>query len=250
MTLHRPTEIPDSFAQNYERLLKRLKLRGMQPKTIESYSHGVRRAAAHFNYRIDDLNKGQLTDYFAGILDDLSWSTLKCDLYGLKFYYAYVLDKSWPGAELTKAPKVSRLPDIVTVAQMQQIVDATRVLSYRVFFFALYSMGLRLGEGLQLQVGDIDQDRMRVHVRDAKGNRDRLVPLPTQTLAVLREFWSVHRNPVLLFPSRQKGLAGAAGATTHMDRGGVQQALRQVTADIGLKKELRRTAFATPTPLI
>ena len=93
-----------------------------------------------------------------------------------------------------------------------------------------------------LRVGDIDADRMRVHVRDAKGNRDRLVPLPANALAVLREFWKVHRNPALLFPSRQKGLGGAAAATVHMDRGGVQQALRQVTADIGLKKELRRIA--------
>ena len=235
-------EYPQPFARNYESLLKRLKLRGMQPKTIESYSHGVRRAAAYFDYQIDDLNKDQLTDYFAQILDRLSWSTLKHDLYGLKFYYAHVLDKPWPGAELTKAPKVSRLPDIVTVAQMQQIINATRVLSYRVFFFTLYSMGLRLGEGLQLRVGDLDAQRMRVHVRDAKGNRDRLVPLPAHTLEVLREFWKEHRNPVLLFPSRQKGLAGAASATTHMDRGGVQQALRQVTAQIGLKKELRRIA--------
>ena len=235
-------EFPQPFARNYESLLKRLKLRGMQPKTVEAYSHGVRRAGAHFDYRIDDLSKDQLTDYFAQILEQLSWSTLKHDLYGLKFYYAYVLDKPWPGAELTKAPKVSRLPDIVTVEQMQRIVDATRVLSYRVFFFALYSMGLRLGEGLQLRVGDIDADRMRVHIRDAKGNRDRLVPLPARTLEVLREFWKVHRNPVLLFPGRQKGLEGASCATTHMDRGGVQQALRQVTADIGLKKELRRIA--------
>ena len=134
-------EFPQPFAQNYERLLKRLKLCGMQPKTIESYSHGVRRAGAHFKYQIDDLNRDQLTDYFAEILDKLSWSTLKTDLYGLKFYYAYVLDKPWPGAELTKAPKVSRLPDIVTVAQMQQIVSATRIISYRVFFFVLYSAG-------------------------------------------------------------------------------------------------------------
>lgn len=243
-------EFPQPFAQNYERLLKRLRLRGMQPKTIEAYSHGVRRAGAHFVYQIDNLSKDQLTDYFAYILDQLSWSTLKHDLYGLKFYYAYVLDKPWPGAELTKAPKVSHLPDIVTVEQMQRIVKATQVLSYRVFFFTLYSMGLRLGESLQLQVSDIDHDRMRVHVRDAKGNRDRLVPLPANALEVLREFWKVHRNPVLLFPSRQKGLGGAASATTHMDRGGVQQALRQVTADIGLKKELRRIAFVIPMPLI
>lgn len=243
-------EFPQPFAQNYERLLKRLKLRGMQPKTIEAYSHGVRRAGAHFDYCIDDLSREQLTDYFAGVLDQLSWSTLKHDLYGLKFYYAQVLGKPWPGAELTKAPKVSRLPDIVTVDQMQRIVDATRILSYRVFFFTLYSMGLRLGEGLRLQVGDIDADRMRVHIRDAKGNRDRLVPLPARTLEVLREFWRVHRNPVLLFPSRQKSIGGACCATTHMDRGGVQQALRQVASDIGLKKELPRIACGTAMPPI
>ena len=62
MTSQRPTEIPVSFAQNYQRLLKRLKLRGMQPKTIESYSHGVRRAGAHFEYQIDNLSRDQLTD--------------------------------------------------------------------------------------------------------------------------------------------------------------------------------------------
>jgi len=61
-----------------------------------------------------------------------------------------VLDKPWPGAELTKAPKESRLPDIVTVEQVQRIVDATRALSYRVFIFILYSMGLRLSKGLHL----------------------------------------------------------------------------------------------------
>ena len=230
------------FKQNYQLHLQHLKLKGLQPKTIEAYSRAIRRIGERFDHRIDSLTEPQLTDYFIELVDSHSWSTVKLDLYGLKFYYAYVLDKPWPGAELTKAPKVSRLPDIVTVAQMQRIVDATRVLSYRVFFFALYSMGLRLGEGLQLRVGDLDAGRMRVHVRNAKGNRDRLVPLPANALAVLREFWKVHRNPVLLFPSRQKGLAGASAATAHMDRGGVQQALRQVTEQIGLKKELRRIA--------
>ena len=65
-------EFPQPFAQHYESLHKRLKLRGMQPKTIEAYSHGVRRAGAYFDYQIDDLSKDQLTDYFAQILDQLS----------------------------------------------------------------------------------------------------------------------------------------------------------------------------------
>ena len=237
--------IPVSFEHNYQHLLKCLKLNGMQPKTIALYSHGVRRAAAYFNHDIDKLTKPQLTDYFTHILDTLSWSTLKHDLYGLKFYYAHVLNQPWPGADLVKPPKSFSLPDIVTVAQAQQIFMSTRVLSYRVFFFTLYSLGLRLGEGLRLQTGDIDADRMRVQIRNAKGNRDRLVPLPENTLQVLRRFWLTHQNPNLLFPNRHGGLAKSHLARTPLDRGGIQTTLVQVARDCGLKKELHRTAYVT-----
>ena len=104
------------------------------------------------------------------------------------------------------------------------------------FYFTLYSLGLRLGEGLRLEVGDIDAVRQRVHIRDAKGNKDRLVPLPNATLRLLRRFWSLRRHPVLLFPNRHGGLKAAQRATTPLDRGGVQATLRQVVAECGTKK--------------
>ena len=233
------------FDQNYQTHLKRLKLNGMQPKTIEAYSRAVRRAGGYFEYAIDALTQHQLTDYFSDLLESHSWSTVKHDLYGLKFYYAQVLQRAWPAPGLIKPPQVQRLPDIVTPAQAQQLFMATRVLSYRVFFFTLYSLGLRLGEGLRLRVGDIDADRKRVHIRDAKGNKDRLVPLPDATLQVLRRFWAEHRNPVLLFPNRHGGLKKSRLAATPLDRGGIQTTLRQVTQDCLLKKELPRTACAT-----
>ena len=78
---------------------------------------------------------------------------------------------------LIKPPRAQRLPDIITIEEARRLFAATRVLSYRVFFFTLYSLGLRLGEGLRLQLADIDAARARVHVRDAKGNKDRFVPL-------------------------------------------------------------------------
>jgi integrase/recombinase XerD len=163
----------------------------------------------------------------------------------LKFYYAHVLRRPWVAPGLIKPPKGRRLPDIVTVEEAQRIFAATRVVSYRVFFFTLYSLGLRLGEGLRLQVGDIDALRWRVHVRDSKGNRDRFVPLAKATHRVLQRFWQVHRNPVLLFPNRHGGLSGAARATTPLDRGGVQTTLHRVIGSCGLKKRSRPTACAT-----
>ena len=78
--------------------------------------------------------------------------------------------------------------------------------------------------------------------RRAKGHRDRLVPLPQHTLAVLRDYWRVHQHPRLLFPNRSGGLRGAKRVTTPLDRGGVQRTLHQVAAGCGLKKTSPLTA--------
>ena len=230
------------FDQRYQTHLKHLKLKGLQPKTIDAYSRAIRRMGDYFEHRIDHLSPEQLTNYFSDLIASHSWSAVKLDLYGFKFYTLHVLGQPWTMPNFIKSPKVQRLPDIVTVDEAQRLFSATRTLSYRVFYFTVYSMGLRLSEGLALKVGDIDATRQRVHVRDAKGNRDRLVPLPAATLAVLRRFWQTHRNPVLLFPNRQGGLKAAHLARTPLDRGGVQRTLRQVAIDCGLKKRSRRTA--------
>ena len=230
------------FDQRYQTHLKHLKLKGLQPKTIDAYSRAIRRMGDYFEHRIDHLSPEQLTNYFSDLIASHSWSAVKLDLYGFKFYTLNVLGQPWTMPNFIKSPKVQRLPDIVTVDEAQRLFSATRTLSYRVFYFTVYSMGLRLSEGLALKVGDIDATRQRVHVRDAKGNRDRLVPLPAATLAVLRRFWQTHRNPVLLFPNRQGGLKAAHLARTPLDRGGVQRTLRQVAIDCGLKKRSRRTA--------
>ena len=168
----------------------------------------------------------------------------------MKFYYTHVLHKPWVCPALIKPPRGQRLPDIVTVEEARRLVLATHTHSYRVFFFTLYSLGLRLGEGLGLTVADIDATRRRVHIRAGKGNKDRFVPLPAMTLELLRRFWPVHRHPVLLFPNRHGALTGASSATTPLDRGGVQNTLPQVVADCGLKKRSHPIAYATAMPPI
>ena len=236
------------FDQQYQTHLKYLKLKGLQPKTIEVYSRAIRRIGDYFDQQIDTLSERQLTDYFTDLVASHSWSTVKLDLYGLKFYYAHVLRAPWVAPGLIKPPRTQRLPDIVTIEEARRLFATTRVVSYRVFYFTLYSLGLRLGEGLRLQVGDIDAARGRVHIRDAKGNRDRFVPLPHATHTLLRNFWQVHRNPVLLFPSRLGGVKAAATATTPMDPGGVQTTLHKVVVSCGLKRRLRPTRFDIATP--
>ena len=228
--------IESKYNRYYSLHCKHLRLQGLQPKTIEAYSRAIRRIAAYFNGHLDDLSQDQLLDYFHDLLDRLSWSAVKLDLYGLKFFYTHVLTKPWVDIPMIKPPRSTKIPDIITVDEVQQLFLSTHKLSYRVFFFTLYSLGLRLGEGINLQLGDIDADRLRVHVRNAKGNKDRLVPLPLNTLQVLRRFWAVHRHPVFLFPSRKRGLKSAHLTNVPLDRGGIQVCMKAVVKDMGLKK--------------
>ncbi|CAH1746809.1 protein of unknown function [Thauera humireducens] len=139
------TSFPADFARQYDSHLKHLKLKGLQPKTIDAYARAIRRLGAYFDYRIEALTEAQLTEYFSDLIGTHSWSAVKLDLYGLKFFTTHVLKKPWAMPDLIKPPKTQRLPDIVTVDEAQRLFLATRVLSYRVFYFTLYSLGLRLG---------------------------------------------------------------------------------------------------------
>ena len=134
------------FDQQYQTHLKHLKLKGLQPKTIDAYSRAIRRIGSRFDYQIDSLTEAQLTDYFTELIVSHSWSAVKLDLYGLKFFTLHVLRKPWVVPGLIKPPRTQRLPDVITIEEARRIFAATRVLSYRVFFFSLCSLGLRLAE--------------------------------------------------------------------------------------------------------
>lgn len=230
--------ITSTFKLDFQSHQQHLKLKGLQPKTIDAYTRAIERIGKYFSYKINNLTENQLMDYFTNLLKTHSWSTAKLDLYGLKFFYQHVLKKPWEHIDLIKPPHATRIPDILSIEQAIELFMATNKLSYRIFLFTIYSMGLRLGEGLRLTVGDIDGQRQRVLIRNAKGNKDRFVPLPNMTLNVLRRFWSIHRNPTLLFPNRKGGLKGATSALTPLDKGGVQAAMRKVIESCGLKKKI------------
>ncbi|KZN53049.1 hypothetical protein N474_22270, partial [Pseudoalteromonas luteoviolacea CPMOR-2] len=161
--------------------LTNLTLQGKRPATIDAYSRAVRRIAAFFDCCPDNLTTQDLKVYFAQLIASHSWSTVKLDRNGLQFFYRHVLNKEWQWLDIVKPPQSKTLPDILTVPEVAAVINHTRQLRYQVFFLTLYSMGLRLGEGVSLQVCDIDSARMQVHIRHAKGGKDRFVPLPSRT---------------------------------------------------------------------
>ena len=102
--------------------------------------------------------------------------------------------------DIVKPPQIKRLPDIITVKEIERLINEARELRYQTFILVAYRMGLRIGEAPNLRVGDIDSERMKVHIRLGKGKKDRFATLPNPTLLALRRYWASHRNPKFLFP--------------------------------------------------
>ena len=238
------------FNKLYNRHLVLLKLQGKSQKTIDAYSRSVRRITEHFDCCPDKLSLEQREDYFAMLVELRSWSTVKIDRVGLQFFWKHVLVSDWQWVNIIKPPKIYTIPDILTLSEIEKLIGATRKLRYRVFLLTTYSMGLRLEEALSLQVGDIDAQRKQVHIRRGKGHKDRLVPLPDLTYHALRALWSKHRHPHLLFPNANGSLETIQKATTHMDRGGTQKAMKVVVEQCGIKKKSISIPFVTALQLI
>ena len=238
------------FDELYRHHLRLLKLQGKADKTIDVYARAVRRVADHFDCCPDRLTPEQLEVYFGQLVDSHSWSTVKVDRNGLQFFWKYVLKRSWQWINIVKPPKVQSLPDILTPREVEALIATARKLRFQVYFLTTYSLGLRLGETLSLEVGDIDAARKQVHVRGGKGRKDRFVPLPDLTYQALRTLWCVHRHPKLLFPNANGVPQTIRQATTPMDRGGVQKTIKLLVGECGIKKKLQPTPCATVLPPI
>ncbi|MEF8700944.1 MAG: phage integrase N-terminal SAM-like domain-containing protein [Candidatus Accumulibacter sp. UW20] len=148
-----------------------MKLKSLQPKAIEAYSRAIRRAGDYFDHQIDDLTDADLLNDFSDLSETHSWSSIKLDLYGLKFYHEHVPKEPWVAPGLVQPPRAQRLPDSVTVEEAERIFRATRILSYRVFFSRSTVSACVWEKGCGLTVADIDGARQRVHQRDANGNK-------------------------------------------------------------------------------
>jgi site-specific recombinase XerD len=119
---------------------------------------------------------------------------------------------------------------------VRQILGYLKLPRYKVSLTTIYSCGLRLQEGTNLHVADIDSARHLLHVRHVKGAKDRYVPLPERTLQLLRGYWMSHRNPLLLFPSPGHGDIPLSTSTEPMARSSVQDAFHAALKESRINK--------------
>lgn len=223
------------FNSLYRKHVNALRRQGKADSTTDCYARAVRRIAEFFDAPVDVLTQDQLEGYFDALIKTHSWSTVKVDRNGLQFFFRHVLKRDWQWVDIVKPPEVKTLPDVLTLKEVERLINGTRELRYQTFILSCFSMGLRLGEALSLSVGDIDRERMRVHIHQAKGKKDRYVTLPQLSLEALRRYWASHRHPRLLFP-RGRSTEDQHQAERCMDRGGLQKSFKAIVRDVGIHK--------------
>lgn len=155
---------------------------------------------------------------------------------GIRFFYQQALNHNWQIFGIVRPAPEKKLPVILSAREVRRILGCIRLARYRVCLSTIYSCGLRLQEGINLRVADIDSGRSLLHVRHGKGAKDRYVPLPERTLQLLREYWKTHRNRVLLFPAEGRNHIDLAMSTEPMSKSSVQQAFRAALKASGNNK--------------
>ena len=200
-----------------------------------AYVRAVRQLAEHYSKSPDQLSEEELRQYFLYLKNEKQASRNTCTvaLCGIKFFYEHTLQRAWPTLSFVRPPRERKLPVVLSREEVCRILGCLRRPHYRVCLSAIYACGLRLQEGVHLQVADIDGARKLLHVRLGKGAKDRYVPLPERMLEMLRAHWISHRHPVWLFPA-QKGVTPATGP---MCESGVQRAFRAALQESGIQKQ-------------
>ncbi len=214
-----------------QRMIEDMQLRGLTVKTQQVYIHTVKQLAEHYDKSPDRISEEELRQYFLHLKNvrQVSPSTFTVALYGIKFLYQHTLRRDWTTLELARPVREKKLPVVLSRAEVRRVLACIHRPHYRVCLSTIYTCGLRVGEGVFLQVQDIDSDRRQVHVRHAKGSKARYVPLPTSTLRMLRQYWGSHRHPVWLFPSPYRG-------HKPMSVGGVQRCFKAALLGSGVQK--------------
>ena len=230
-----------------ERMFGDLQLRGMAQRTQEGYLREVRKLACYYRVSPDQLTEQQVADYLLHLINDCQFAagTLRVSYSGIKFFYTHTCPRDWNLLRKLKIPRQKTMPDVLTISEVQQLIGEVRQPRLRVYFWTVYTLGLRLEEALNLHVGDIDSKRMMVHVHRGKGAKDRFLPLPKSTLQILRSYWATHRNPLLLFPAVGRGKQNASSTSRHMDASTVQGCMKRAVKRLGFKKESPPTHCVT-----
>ncbi len=190
------------MTQLRKRMLEELQRRNYSPSTVRAYLYAVEEFARYFGKSPDKLNQEQLRQYQLHLLHDrkLTIGTIVGRIAALRFFFVRVLRRPYRQIDLIYPKRPERLPTVLSQEEVAQLLDSANNLLDYAMLMTLYATGMRRAELIRLKIEDIDSQRMIIHIRQGKGNRDRDVPLTPKLLKTLREYWRWMKPKTYLFP--------------------------------------------------
>jgi site-specific recombinase XerD len=228
-------------------MLEELQRRNYSPNTSRAYLRAVEEFARYFGKSPDKLGQQHLRQYQLYLLQDreLRVGTIVGRIAALRFFFVKVLRRAYRQIDLIYPKRPERLPTVLSQEEVAQLIDSANNLLDYAMLMTLYATGMRRAELTRLKVEDIDSQRMIIHIRQGKGNRDRDVPLPPRLLKTLREYWRWMKPTTYLFP----GMVGNWRADKPLTPKCVWTAVQDAAKRAGIKKRVSphtlRHSFAT-----
>ncbi len=227
--------------QNWRaRMSEDMRLRDFRPRTQGSYLLAVRQFIDRVAREPETFTDDDVRAYFLYLREEkkLAPSSINIALHALRFFFIHTMQRDWAIFDLLRVNRPSTLPVVLSRTEVRAILGAVRNPVRRMALTTIYALGLRIGEGLALEPGDIDGERLIVWVRDGKGAKDRGVPLPRPLLARLRQYWKSERPA-----SSTRFLFASPRTATFIDETTLQKTFTAA------RKELRLEKHATPHTL-
>lgn len=168
-----------------------MKLRGLMPTTQKAYMNVMDRFAKHAGpdpqrWREEDIRMHIL---YLQNKRRLSPSSINQAVYGIRFFFTYTMERKWRVLSLLRVKIPKTLPVVLSRSEVHKVIAKVEHPVVRVTLTTIYSLGLRLNEALRIEAEHIDGERLLVWIRQGKGAKDRVVPLPRPQLQRLREYW-------------------------------------------------------------
>jgi site-specific recombinase XerD len=220
-----------------------LQIRGLSPGTRRKYLASVQDFVRHFKRPPDQLTIDHINQFQFHLTHDrqLSWSAFNVYVCGLRFFYSVTLRKNWDIRHIPYQKTPDKLPEILSQVEIVALFGATSNFKHETILKTAYATGVRVNELIHLRIADIDSQRMMVRVEEGKGRKDRYVPLSSELLKTLREYWKIYHPQYWLFLGQYPGRALAVRTA--------QQVFTKAQEAAGIKKDVSihslRHSFAT-----
>lgn len=146
----------------------------------------------------------------------------------MKLFFGCIHNKHIDSVTIERPRREHKLPNVLSKREVAKLLQFTKNQKHRTMLSLIYGCGLRRGELINLRPGDIESQRGLMVIRQAKGRRDRVVPISENTITMLRDYYRNYRPKNWLFE-------GQYGGEKYSERS-LQMVLKHALRRAGIKK--------------